>query len=298
VSKKLLNVGTQSEHRRTRSNRNTEFEELRFEVKPRRKMNSDIVTLKLEEAVKLIPISTGEYDVYQFIQACDLAIESVKKKNVPILIKYKTTRLSDRALEAIKYNDTTKWKNIKKYLTHTFEAQHSASDLQIEINSIKMLQGEDVNTYKNRVEKLFYKLSDMSTANKDEKEARIIHDTIKEQTLVVYIKGLIGPIRTIVKARNPSTLEEAKQLARSEEIKYKSSYEFNQNPNKNRNFNNQNFRNNTNPNNNFARPNFNNSNNNNINQPQRPIKCYICNGSHFANQCTNKRNFTHNYSTT
>jgi hypothetical protein len=66
-TKKLLNVGTQSEHRRTRSSRNTEFEELRFEVKPRRKMNSDIVTLKLEEEVKLIPKNTGENDVYQFI---------------------------------------------------------------------------------------------------------------------------------------------------------------------------------------------------------------------------------------
>jgi TPP-dependent pyruvate/acetoin dehydrogenase alpha subunit len=127
-------------------------------------MNSDIVTLKLEEAVKLIPKSTGEDDVYQFIQACDLAIESVEKKNVPILIKYITTKLS-----AIKYKDTTKWKNIKKYLTDTFEAQHSASALQIELNSIKMLQGENVNTYTNRVEKLFYKLSDMSTANKDKK---------------------------------------------------------------------------------------------------------------------------------
>jgi hypothetical protein len=55
----------------------------------------------------------------------------VEKKNVPILIKYITTRLSGRALEAIKYKDTIKLKNIKKYLTDTFKAQHSASALQI-----------------------------------------------------------------------------------------------------------------------------------------------------------------------
>ncbi|XP_025413700.1 uncharacterized protein LOC112685889 [Sipha flava] len=83
-------------------------------------MNSDIVTLKLEEAVKLIPKSTGEDDVNQFIQACDLAIESVEKKNVSILIKYITTKLSGRALEAIKYKDTTKWKKHKKIFNRYF----------------------------------------------------------------------------------------------------------------------------------------------------------------------------------
>jgi hypothetical protein len=37
-------------------------------------MNSDIVTQTLEEAVILIPKSTKEDDVYQFIRACGLAI--------------------------------------------------------------------------------------------------------------------------------------------------------------------------------------------------------------------------------
>lgn len=41
-------------------------------------------------------------------------------------------------------------------------------------------------------------------------------------------------------------------------------------------------------------PNFNHGNNYNINQQRRPIKCCICNGNHFANQCINKRNFTNN----
>ncbi|XP_025202286.1 uncharacterized protein LOC112599562 [Melanaphis sacchari] len=96
----------------------------------------------------------------------------------------------------------------------------TASSLQIQLNSIKMRNGEDVNDYCHRVEKLYYKLCTACTLNKEESEARLIHETLKEQTLNIFIKGLITPIRTIVKARNPKTLEVAKRLAKAEEVEY------------------------------------------------------------------------------
>ncbi|KAF0685713.1 Uncharacterized protein FWK35_00037774, partial [Aphis craccivora] len=71
-------------------------------------------------------------------------------------------------------------------------------------------------------EKLYYKLCTACTLNKEEAEARVIHETLKEQTLNIFIKGLIGPIKTIVKARNPKTLGVAKQLAKAEEVEYNS----------------------------------------------------------------------------
>lgn len=37
--------------------------------------------------------------------ACDLAVNSVEKIYVPILIQYITTRLSGKVLEIIKYKD-------------------------------------------------------------------------------------------------------------------------------------------------------------------------------------------------
>ncbi len=110
----------------------------------------------------------------------------------------------------IKYKNVTKCLYIKSYLTDAFEDTTTASSLQIKLNSIKMRNDEDVNDNCHRVEKLYYKLCTACTLNKEEAEARVIHETLKEQTLNIFIKGLISPIKTIIKARNPKTLEVAK----------------------------------------------------------------------------------------
>jgi hypothetical protein len=271
----------------TRSKVTDSFEhtELTFERKPRIKK---MVTIKLEEAFKLIPLCTGEDDIYPFINACDMAVNLVEEKCAPILVKYITTRLSGRALEMIKYKNVTKWVYIKSYLTDAFEDKTTASSLQIQLNSIKMRNDEDVNDYCHRVERLYYKLCTASTLNKEEADAKIIHETLKEQTLVIFIKGLIDPIRTIVKARNPKTLEVAKQLAKAEEVEYNTEKGNNRYRNDFNNMNNytRNFQSN-----NFNRQNYLARTNNHFQQStfnKPPIKCYNCNGNHYAAQCRNK----------
>ncbi|KAE9522200.1 hypothetical protein AGLY_017460 [Aphis glycines] len=104
----------------TRSKVTDDFEhtELTFGRKPRVKK---MVTIKLEEAFKLIPMCTGEDDIYPFINACDMAVNLVEEKCAPTLVKYITTRLSGRALEMIKYKNVTKWAYIKIYLMDAFE---------------------------------------------------------------------------------------------------------------------------------------------------------------------------------
>ncbi|KAF0755808.1 myb-like protein D [Aphis craccivora] len=198
---------------------NFEHTELTFKRRPRVKK---MVTIKLEEAFKLIPLCIGEDDIYPFINAYDMTVNLVEEKFVPTLVKYITTRLCGRTLKMIKYKNVTEWVYIKSYLTDAFEDTTTASSLQIQLNSIKMHNDEDVNDYCHRVEKLYYKLCVVYTLNKEEAEAKVIHETLKEQTLNIFIKGLIGPIRTVVKARNPKTLEVAKQLAKAEKVEYNS----------------------------------------------------------------------------
>lgn len=110
----------------------------------------------------------------------------------------------------------------KKKLKKAFKSQLLASDFQIELNSVKLKYNEDVNSYSNRVEELYFKLCNAKLLNKSETEKKIMCDTIREQTLAVYIKKLIHSIRTIVKSRNPKTFKQAKQIARSEEIEFNS----------------------------------------------------------------------------
>jgi len=179
-----------------------------------------MITIRLEDDLKLIPLCTGKDDIYSFVNTCDMAVRLAEDKNAPTLVKYITTRLTERALEMIKYKNVSKWAYIKTYLIDAFEDLTTASSLQIQLNSIRMCQGEDVNEYYHRVEKLYYTLCTVSTLNKVDSEAKVIHETLKEQTLAISIKGLIGLIRTIVKAQCPKTLEIAKQLEKAEEAEF------------------------------------------------------------------------------
>jgi len=272
------------------------------------------VVIRLEDVFKLIPLCTGIDDIYQFINACDMAVSLVEETNAPTLVKYITIRLTGRALEMIKYKNVSKWSYIKSYLTDAFEVTATTSTLQIQLNSIKIHNNEDVNDYCHRVEKLYYQLCTASKLGKLDSEAKIIHETLKEQSLANFIKGLVEPIRTIVKSRNPKTLEIAKQLSKAEEVEYnterdnyrhRNEISTNKNNFSHNNSKNHQRTNNTNHNNrnnghfrsnNFTKPNnFMRTNNyprtKNFSQPNntnRPvIKCYNCNGNHYASQCKN-----------
>jgi len=103
-----------------------------------------------------------------------------------------------------------------------FEPQQSTSSLQVALNSVCMRINEDVGAYALRVEQLYFNLCVASTKGKTTKQADTIHDHLKEQTLVVFIKGLIPSLKTIVKSQNPPTLELAIQVAKDEETEIKS----------------------------------------------------------------------------
>jgi hypothetical protein len=100
----------------------------------------------------------AEEDIYNFITACDLAVSAVGEKHVPFLIKYITTRIKGKVWELIKYRDVSKWAYVEKYLIDSFEAQHTASSLQVELNSAKMKYNESINDHNKRVENLYNKL--------------------------------------------------------------------------------------------------------------------------------------------
>ena len=322
----------------TRSKKLTKHVTLDFTPKPRQtKMTTATIkiqsedeslsttpNLTLEAAIKLIPHCSGPDDVYQFINACDLAVNSIKRVNASILIRYITTRLSGRALESIKYKNTEKWVNIKNYLKEAFESHSSEQTLQLQLNSLKMNFGESVNNYSDRCEKLFYQLCNIHTLKKSDEESEILRKQLSDTTLQSYIKGLIKPIKIMVKPRNPQTFLEAKNLALMEELEHESDKFtqnlFHQHENKrfsnsnnnnyyvNRTFNapkqsrtnyanniGNNFNRNSNNRENFQRPSYNrnNFNNTNFSANQNNIRCYICNGSHYASECT--RGHSSNY---
>ncbi|KAE9543656.1 hypothetical protein AGLY_002052 [Aphis glycines] len=83
----------------------------------------------------------------------------------------------------------------------------------IGLNSVRMKNDEDVLTYTGRVEQLYYNLCNATLANKTPEEARILRQTLKDQALAIYINGLQMDLQTILRARNPETLELAMQMS-------------------------------------------------------------------------------------
>ncbi|KAL4088859.1 hypothetical protein QTP88_023943 [Uroleucon formosanum] len=198
--------------------------------------------VSLDKVTGMIPICTGERDVHQFIRACKLACSMVDKEDITILTKCINTKLFDRALEVCRYRDVSKWEGIKLILLDAFEPQRTASSLQVALNSVRMRNNEDVSSYAHRVEQLYFNLCVVSTKDKTPEQSIVITEQLKEQTLVVFLKGLIPSLRTIVKSRNPPTLEAAMQLAKEEETELTSDYDAYQyygNNNTNKSGNNQ-----------------------------------------------------------
>ena len=205
------------------------------------------VKATIEQVTAMIPVCAEAKDVCSFIRACDYAIEAVDKDSIPLLVKFINTRVTGKALEVCRYRETSDWETIKKILRGAFEQQLSPQTLQIGLNSVRMKNDEDVLTYTGRVEQLYYNLCNATLANKTPEEARILRQTLKDQALAIYINGLKMDLQTILRARNPETLELAMQMARQLEIEFSFNKELrgnesktNQNGNKN-NYGNQNY---------------------------------------------------------
>ncbi|KAE9523374.1 hypothetical protein AGLY_016322 [Aphis glycines] len=208
--------------------------------KQRTKMSS--VKATIEQVTAMIPICADAKDVCSFIRACDYACEAVDRETIPLLVKFINTRITGKALEVCRYRETSDWETIKKILRGAFEQQLSPQTLQIGLNSVRMKNDEDVLTYTGRVEQLYYNLCNATLANKTPEEARILRQTLKDQALAIYINGLKMDLQTILRARNPETLELAMQMARQLEIEFSFNKELLNNENKvnqngNKNFN-------------------------------------------------------------
>lgn len=247
----------------TRSSKNKELKVLQFDKKRRNKKMAVSKKLNLEGILNLIPKCAKQEDIQSFVTACDVAISLTDTDELPIVIKLITTKITDEVQNIIKYRDVSTWDNIKKYLLESSISEISEPDLQLRLLSMKMRPNEDVNTFAKRLEDLYFKLCRNIKNSMSDAEAIGAKEQLLRQTLATFIKGLVEPIKTHVKSRNPDNLETAKIIARTEEIEIQSENDtrkhFNNNNNENR------FR--TNNHNNFIRHNngyraFNHTNNN------------------------------------
>ena len=310
-----------------RSSRNTihtEYIQPKRTVKVKKMPGStDGKSISALDAIKLIPNYSGQTEIYPFLNACEVIINTVDSEQHPFMLKMiAATKLSDRAFNVTRYKEIKVWEDMKKILLDAFETPYAAANLQIELNIIKLRNNETICAYNNRVEEIYQKLCNTVAIDKTSVEAKILRDNIREQALVSYINGLSDQIKFEVKTKNPTTLEQAMQIALIteknirtyndvQEIFRSNNTYSNRNTNQNRQYNNNNqnteynYRNNINNNNNQNaaynyRNNINNNNTNRNNSYDRNTnrnpnsrtnnynvrRCHTCNREgHFASQC-------------
>ncbi|KAL4153351.1 hypothetical protein QTP88_001184 [Uroleucon formosanum] len=153
-------------------------------------------------------------EIYPFLNACEVIINTVDADQQPFMLKMiAATKLSDRAFNATRYKEIKIWKDMKKILLDAFETPYAAANQQIELNIIKMRYDETICAYNSRVEEIYQKLCNAVAIDKTPAEAKILRNNIREQALVSYINGLNDKLKFEVKTKNPTTLEQAMQIA-------------------------------------------------------------------------------------
>ncbi|KAL4083037.1 hypothetical protein QTP88_028367 [Uroleucon formosanum] len=203
----------------------------------------DMSEMDIDKATTLIPVCTGAKNLSEFINTCDIAVKSVDKNNLPLLIKIINSKLAGNALEATKYRDTEKWEDIKSILKGAFEHRASERTLTIGLNFARMEENESVTSFASRVEELFYNLCTEGSKDMSEEESRVYKKQLKNQALIIFVNGLPKHLNLALKARDPKTLETAMQFAKDEEMEHNANLQMEKltknikNPNLNRNNN-------------------------------------------------------------
>jgi len=197
-------------------------------------------TIGLEAALKLLPSTfsgINQEDLEVFLEQCEFAIMCANDRAKPRLLQGIMIRLTNKARAAIKFRTINTWNELKETLKNSLEPKRTTTHLYLELYSSKQRPNEDVASYSSRIESLQTLILEQETSGKTLEAATALENSLKAQTIQVFIEGL-GNLKDFIKARNPPTLDKAIQAAREEERVRKSleeSKRFYEVPNKQHN---------------------------------------------------------------
>ncbi|KAF5196926.1 Atp-dependent dna helicase, partial [Thalictrum thalictroides] len=178
--------------------------------------------MDLEKAISMIPICTGKKDSAEFINACEIAIKEVADADKPVLLKIITSKLTGNALEVTKYRELDTWAAIKSILEGAFEQKISERALSAALSAARMTEGESVTKFAARIEELYYKICEASTVGLPKSEALTLKNSWRRQAMNAFMTGLPEHLYTVLKSRNPESLEQCFKVAVDEDLEYRS----------------------------------------------------------------------------
>ncbi|KAL0901154.1 hypothetical protein ABMA27_006466 [Loxostege sticticalis] len=164
------------------------------------------------------PYDGNRETLNSFIINCNNAYNLATEVQKHILFKYILCQLQGKAEVACSIKEFNSWEQLKDFLKTQFSERKHYSHLLTDLQECKQGQNENVSQYSLRVETcLSQLLTEISLSNTKAKELPGRTAAMEDLALHHYLMGLYPRISNIVRCRSPKTLNEAINLAISEE---------------------------------------------------------------------------------
>lgn len=164
----------------------------------------------MELVIMLVPEFHGELNekLDSFLNACEIVVEVTPVANVDIMLRIILLKIKGHANEIVKFEQINSWVELKRLLKNTYDKPKNLAYLQMELCSAKQQNKESLIEYANRIRHLVQAISEESTQGNGN-----IRNNIREQALIVFLEGISDEIKTMVKSKNPTSLEQAIRIA-------------------------------------------------------------------------------------
>ncbi|CAG9093699.1 unnamed protein product [Plutella xylostella] len=194
----------------------------KVESKSEDKMAEKITLSVLTKFIK--PYNGDRESLPAFLTNCDNAMSLASPDQQNVLCKYILSQLEGKAQVTCSLKTFESWNELKPFLKSAFGEKKDSTHLLLDMTSCRQFSNEDVTKYSLRIESILTRMQAESHYTcKDDKEivGRIASN--EELALKTFILGLHNPsISTVVRCRNPKSLDEAVQHAIEEEKLYNS----------------------------------------------------------------------------
>lgn len=178
--------------------------------------------VNLETLFKFIkPFDGSREKLNSFLTNCGNAFDLATEKQEDILFRFILSRLEGKAEAACSIKEFLNWDQLSDFLKVQFGERKHYTHLLTDLQECRQLHNESVSQYSLRIETCLSKLlTEITLSNKIKKELPGRITAMEDLALHTFLLGLNTSISHSVRGSNPSDLNQAINIAKSEEKIY------------------------------------------------------------------------------
>lgn len=176
------------------------------------------ITLKIDTLIKFIDTYDGNRDnLSAWLTNCDRAFDLADDDQKSILFAFVQNKLTDRAQSVCSNTVFNNWEDLKEFLKLRFGNRKHQTHLLFELQNCKQTN-ENITQYISKIETCLKRLLSCVTQNCDNEDLLPGQlENINQLALHTFLMGVNPHISQILRARNPSDLNDAFNIAIEEE---------------------------------------------------------------------------------